>query len=396
MPQLPTSHIFISYSRRDDESMRTITFFLRDKGFKVWVDNEKLIPGTSAWEEAIENAIKNASAVIVILSPESKNSEWVRREITYADQFQKRVFPVLIKGNEEESLPLRLVTRQYVDLRGDEEAGLESLSEAITFHDEAGQTLEMKRPHSKQVTTTGSPLTPQSSDHPSQKWRISTGIALVVGLLGLAALWIGYRFTSSNQEEAIPEIAMEYLEDVEVYNFDSFDDPSGEGWGIQNGEIDNGVLEIVGNEQWDGIWWKNRIVEGNGVIVDFSFSENSTLIIAMSLGEYQTDQYHRFGLYMDNDGPSTDIYEGEEYILGEFAGQLTFEVDTIYSILIAILPDGDLLQVLWNTSDPEEILEYQRSFGESWAGLPWTFMAQAHTGTIRFDNFREISFSGAK
>jgi hypothetical protein len=396
MPIPTSAPIFISYSRRDDESMRTITFFLRDKGFKVWVDNENLIPGTSAWEEAIESAIKNASAVIVILSPESKNSEWVRREITYADQFQKRVFPVLIKGSEEASLPLRLVTRQYVDLRGDEEAGLEALSEALTFHGEAKKTLEMKRSQSRPGAASQFPSTPQSSIRPIQNRKISTGIVFAVGLLGLAALWIGYRFTSSNQEEAIPEIAMEYLEDVEVYNADSFDDPSGEGWGIQNGEIDNGVLEIVGNEEWDGIWWKNRIVEGNGVIVDFGFTDNSTLIIAMSFGEYQSDQYRRFGLYMDNDGPSTDIYEGEEYIPGEFAGQLTFEADTTYSILIAILPDGDLLQVLWNTSDPEEILEYQRSFGESWAGLPWTFMAQANTGTIRFDNFREIGFSGAK
>jgi hypothetical protein len=396
MSQPPADHIFISYSRKDDKIMRKIAFHLRDQGFKVWVDNEKLIPGTSAWEEAIENAIKNSFAMVVILSPDSKSSEWVRREITYADQFQKRVFPVLIKGSEETSLPLRLVTRQFVDLRGKEETGLDALSEAITFHDEAQQTLEMKRPHSKQVAATHSPSSLQRSVRTFQNWKFSTGIALVIGLFVLAVLWVGYRFVSNNQEEVIPEIAMEYLEDIEVYNADSFDDPSGEEWGIQNGEISDGVLEIVGNENWDGIWRKNKIVEGNGIVVDFSFTENSTLIIAMSFGEYQTDQYRRFGLFMDNEGPSMDIYEGKDYVPGEFMGELAFESDTTYSILIAVLPDGNFLQVIWNTSDPEEIIEYQGSFGDTWAGLPWTFLAQASTGTISFDNFQEISFSGTK
>ncbi|NWG07957.1 MAG: toll/interleukin-1 receptor domain-containing protein [Chloroflexi bacterium] len=134
MPNLPTESIFISYSRRDKEAMQKIAFFLRDQGFKVWVDNEKLIPGTAAWEQSIEDALKRAFAVIVILSPDSKNSEWVRREITYADQFNKRVFPVLIKGDEDDSLPLRLVTRQYVDLRTDEDAGLTALRAAIDFY----------------------------------------------------------------------------------------------------------------------------------------------------------------------------------------------------------------------------------------------------------------------
>ena len=96
MAQLPTRHVFISYSRRDDIVMRRTVAFLRKQGIKVWVDNEKLTPGTPAWEEEIEKAINSAYAVVVILSPDAKNSEWVRREITYADQYRKRVFPVLV------------------------------------------------------------------------------------------------------------------------------------------------------------------------------------------------------------------------------------------------------------------------------------------------------------
>ena len=63
---------FMSYSRRDEVVMRRIAMFLRDKGINVWVDNEKLVPGTPIWEAEIEKAIKAASAIIIIISLEYK------------------------------------------------------------------------------------------------------------------------------------------------------------------------------------------------------------------------------------------------------------------------------------------------------------------------------------
>lgn len=127
-------YIFMSYSRKDEEHMRQIAKFLRGQGLKVWVDNEKLIPGTPIWEEEVEKGIRNASAIVVVLSPDSKSSEWVRREISMADQHHKRVFPVLVRGDETSSITLRLINRQYVDLRANSEKGLKSLSEAIAFY----------------------------------------------------------------------------------------------------------------------------------------------------------------------------------------------------------------------------------------------------------------------
>jgi len=127
-------YVFMSYSRKDEETMRAIAKFLRAQNLKVWVDNEKLIPGTPIWEEAVEKGIKNASAVVVILSPDSKNSEWVRREISMADQNQKRVFPVLVRGDENSSITLRLINRQYVDLRKGGDVGLKSLCDALAFY----------------------------------------------------------------------------------------------------------------------------------------------------------------------------------------------------------------------------------------------------------------------
>jgi formylglycine-generating enzyme required for sulfatase activity len=131
MPPLSTDYIFMSYSRRDDAVMRRIVAFLRERGIKVWVDNEELIPGTPVWEKEIEIAVQGASAVVVVLSPDSKDSEWVRREISLADQYERRVFPVLVRGDEKTSVSLRLIGRQYVDIRSNEEAGLNYVSATL-------------------------------------------------------------------------------------------------------------------------------------------------------------------------------------------------------------------------------------------------------------------------
>lgn len=121
------SHVFISYSRRDTEAMQRIVAFLRSQNIKVWVDNEKLTPGTPIWEEEIEKAINSAFVVLVILSPDAKGSGWVRREITFADQYHKRIIPVLVRGDNNNSIPLRLITNQYIDLRKIDNEKLENL-----------------------------------------------------------------------------------------------------------------------------------------------------------------------------------------------------------------------------------------------------------------------------
>jgi len=291
--------------------MRRIAFFLRDQGFKVWVDNEKLISGTPAWEESIENAIKNAFAVIVILSPEAKSSEWVRREIACADQYLKRVFPVLVKGDEDESLPIRLITRQYIDMRGDETLGLSTLMAAITFYIEKKQTLEMVRPPAQHKPAT--PVHQRASS--STKWILPTVILLAVCTLALGTLWVGYKIFSTSRASTsapsdsvaaiptdilsaetpdqssaktdTPDISTpdasilvtgsgnpldDYLNDVQVVEVDSFDEPLVNKWNVANGTLENGALKIIGNNNYDGVSRDRVFREGEGVVIDFSYS----------------------------------------------------------------------------------------------------------------------------
>jgi len=440
MTTLPAEPIFVSYSRRDDEIMRRIAFYLRDQGFKVWVDNEKLIPGTPAWEEAIETAINKAFAIVVVLSPDSKQSEWVRREITYADQFNKRVFPVLVRGSEEESLPLRLVTRQFVDLRKNEEAGLDALVAAIQFYIGQKQTLEMKRPHGHRETVSTPPPAPKSesiSASTSQtkkpaNWILSLGIFFAVSILCVSASWIGYRALSPllaptqpeiatptsaatdsvpvsepptltpepTSQEATPvtgsDILSAYLNDVEITHTDPFDDPSGNGWEIQNGEIKDGVLEIPGDPNYYGAKPTKQFGAGEGAVIDFTYPQNVGFEIYMESGDYDSSNYKRFGIFVSTDVIYSNGRNGKKIIGNDLSGNLNVQPGNTYSVFIAMLPNAEFLVAVWNPDDPSQYLVNRENMDSSWIDVDMTFYIGAGEGTIQLDNYREIKFSGAK
>jgi len=131
MSASPAPYFFVSYSREDTVKQRRIVRELRQRGISIWVDVENLVPGTPMWEREVEKAIRESTGLIVLLSPESNNSEWVRREISFGEQHRKRIFPALIEGDDYASTPLRLASHQRVDLRTKFEAGLDELATAL-------------------------------------------------------------------------------------------------------------------------------------------------------------------------------------------------------------------------------------------------------------------------
>ncbi len=430
MPQLISGHIFISYSRRDDEIMRRIAFFLRDQGFKVWVDHEKLIPGTPAWEDSIEKAIKNAYAVIALLSPEAKDSEWVRREIAYADQYNKPVFPAFVRGDDDSAIPIRLITRQFIDFRPDEDQGLNQLSAALTFFIEKKQTLEMKRAPAKQEAPVALSAASPQKIQPAKKWILPTGMALTICAVLFGALWVGYRIlsppTASTPSENIasiptvpsteepsqtlvdtpaPEISIstglndkpqEYLEDVQILEADTFDESLDNQWNVSNGALDNGALKMTGTNNYDGVSWKREFRAGEGVVIDFNYSEGAIFELFMDYGQYDTDAYKRFGIYIADNLVAVNERGGGNTDGGGFLGDLTLATDTTYSLFIAILPNAEFMQVIWDPADPSKTLFYREKLDPTWLDTNWTFYLQAGGGTILFDNFKELNFSGAK
>lgn len=105
------SHIFISYSRKDQKYARALADDLRENGFDVWMDDR--IDYGDRWWQTIVAAIKACGAFVIVMSPDAEHSKWVEREILVAQKANKPVFPVLLRG-EEFSL---LIELQFADVR---------------------------------------------------------------------------------------------------------------------------------------------------------------------------------------------------------------------------------------------------------------------------------------
>lgn len=104
--------IFISHSSKDDDFVKDLREALESSGLTVWVDSRNLRGGAKLAQE-VEQAIKQARQVIVVLSPNTINSPWVREEIQKALEVERkrkdegyRVIPALLPGVEPSALPL--------------------------------------------------------------------------------------------------------------------------------------------------------------------------------------------------------------------------------------------------------------------------------------------------
>lgn len=87
------AHIFISYSHTDSvEVARKLADALREAGVSAWIDQE--IPLGQNWSEALEQAIEQASAFLVVLSPGARSSRWVKEEIAHAQKLGKPILAV--------------------------------------------------------------------------------------------------------------------------------------------------------------------------------------------------------------------------------------------------------------------------------------------------------------
>lgn len=90
--------VFISYSQKDEEQVNAIRKILEEKGFRCWFAPKDNRSGDLA--ENLSNAIKDCKAFMLVLSPFSQESAWVKKELTFAQAKKIRTFPVLFSEFE--------------------------------------------------------------------------------------------------------------------------------------------------------------------------------------------------------------------------------------------------------------------------------------------------------
>ena len=115
--------IFLSYSTRDEGLAKELSEKFDRAGLKCFMSEKNIKPGEK-WSGRIHDALKYSTHVILLVTPRSLSSEWVKLETGAAWALDKEVIPVL-RGVDAEELNDVLKMYQARDIETQE--GIEKL-----------------------------------------------------------------------------------------------------------------------------------------------------------------------------------------------------------------------------------------------------------------------------
>jgi len=122
--------IFISYSRKDIDFARKLSGALEKADYDVWWDITDLRGGDD-WVRTIPANIADSKYMIVVITPNSVESEWVRKEYTQALNLRKKIIPIMLVPT---SVPFALNTINYVNFAvGEYEDNFKNLLSPLEF-----------------------------------------------------------------------------------------------------------------------------------------------------------------------------------------------------------------------------------------------------------------------
>jgi MTH538 TIR-like domain (DUF1863) len=120
MAEIPTmSNVFISHVHEDDPQLGAMKVLLETRRFPVRDSSINSSRPNNAHESdyikesILAPAIQWAGTLVVLVSPQTHESEWVNWEIEYAQQLGKRIVGVWAQGATDSDLPEAL--ERYAD-----------------------------------------------------------------------------------------------------------------------------------------------------------------------------------------------------------------------------------------------------------------------------------------
>jgi hypothetical protein len=119
--------IFISYARSDEKFAIKLAKSLKESGVNIWIDQID-IPKGALWDHSVEAAMSSSECYLIILSPVSIESKNVIDEISYAQDENKIIIPLLYRNCKT---PYRLRRYNYIDFTGDFESSLNVLISSL-------------------------------------------------------------------------------------------------------------------------------------------------------------------------------------------------------------------------------------------------------------------------
>ncbi len=125
--------VFISYSTKDIDFINKLSAVLIKNRIKIWLDKWEMQPGDSLIDK-IQKGLTDSSFLLVVLSKNSVESEWCKKEmnsgiIREINEKQVVVIPILL---DDCKIPIFLQEKVYADFRNDFNEGLNSLLKPLS------------------------------------------------------------------------------------------------------------------------------------------------------------------------------------------------------------------------------------------------------------------------
>lgn len=129
--------VYISYSQADETVAQKLAEALQDEGLEVWYDQMEIMPGEN-WGEKVAQGLRESEAMIVLLSPQALNSNYVRHDIEYALselRYRNRLISVVVASSHKiphENIPWILRSLQLIELTDNgNEAEFKKITQAL-------------------------------------------------------------------------------------------------------------------------------------------------------------------------------------------------------------------------------------------------------------------------
>ena len=130
--------VFISHSQEAKPLTRRLIEALKRSGLEVWDDDYDIYPGDN-WAKVTGEALEEAEAMVVLLTPEALDSRTVRREVSFAlgnERFENRLIPVFVGLDQSlalEKVPWVLQSLNTITMpsNGRQEEGINQITQAL-------------------------------------------------------------------------------------------------------------------------------------------------------------------------------------------------------------------------------------------------------------------------
>lgn len=124
--------VFISYSHKDKEFVDKLAINLVQRRHHIWMDRWELNVGDSLIDK-VQTALTKSSAILLIISKNSLESQWFKKELNagLVRELEERKTLIIPCKIDESALPIFLREKMYADFALDADAALASVDNAL-------------------------------------------------------------------------------------------------------------------------------------------------------------------------------------------------------------------------------------------------------------------------